>query len=225
MITFLHSYYEPNDNFYKLETENLYWSHSGFWNKEWDNQFNCNNRFLTNNIGKDIGGKMFLFKVLLEENITDDYILFLHDKQSPQVLNGKKWNKELWNITSSENINKAINIMNKDNSIGIVANKQSIVNPDETGEKYAYATNKEIIFKQAEKYNILPSNKSFVAGTMFIARLQPYIDFFSKNNPINIRLNMEAGNVLDINKGTLTHSWERLLSWIITSKNYRIGNI
>lgn len=225
MISFLHTYYSPADSFSKLENKDIYWSHSGLWEEEWDNELVCTNRYNTNNIGKDIGGKLFLFKVLLDSNINDDYILFLHDKHSPQVLDGEKWNNELWTIAEKNNIEKAINILENNSSIGIVANKSSIVNPDETGEAFAYATNKDIIFSEANKYDILPEDKTFVAGTIFIARLKPYIDFFTKNNPLEIRAKMEEGNVLDLEQGTLTHSWERLLSWIVTSKKYSIAEI
>jgi len=225
MIYFLHTYYPPMDHYKQLNADKLYWSHSGNWNNDWNTPFYCENRYLTNNRGKDIGGKLFLFQVLLENNISDAYIIFLHDKNSPQVINGEKWKKELWSIATQQKINEAIAILENNKQVGIVANKSAIIDPAKAGEKYAYATNKDIIFEEAKKYDLLPENKSFVAGTMFIARLEPYLAFFKKNNPLEIRSNMEKGNVLDLEQGTLTHSWERLLSWIITSKNYTIEGI
>jgi lipopolysaccharide biosynthesis protein len=225
MIHFLHTYYPPADHFKNLNFDQLYWSHTGSWKNDWDNSFPCEKRYHTNNIGKDLGGKLFLFQVLLENTISDDYIIFLHDKNSPQVINGKQWKEELWSIAEQQKIKEAITILDQNKTIGIVANKVAIIDPDKAGETYAYATNKAIIFEEAKKYDILPVNKSFVAGTMFIARLEPYIHFFKENNPLEIRANMEQGNVLDLEEGTLTHSWERLLSWIVTSKNYTIAGI
>ena len=74
-------------------------------------------------------------------------MLFLHDKNSPQVIDGKKWKEELWSINSKENLTKAINLLDDNNSIGIVTSHASIVNPKIAGEEYAYATNKSIIFE------------------------------------------------------------------------------
>ena len=225
MIHFLHTYYPPMDHFMQLNFDKLYWSHTGSWKDDWNLPFHSKNRYLTNNIGKDLGGKLFLFQVLIDNSISDDYIIFLHDKNSPQVINGKQWKDELWSIADQQKIKEAITILEKNKTVGIVANKSAIINPEISGETYAYATNKSIIFEEAKKYAILPVNKSFVAGTMFIARLEPYLAFFRKNNPLEIRANMEKGNVLDLDQGTLTHSWERLLSWIVTSKNYTIEGI
>ena len=225
MIHFLHTYYPPMDHIKQLPADHLYWSHTGNWKNDWNNSFPCEKRYLTNNIGKDLGGKLFLFQVLLENNISDDYIIFLHDKNSPQVINGEQWKEELWAIADQKKIKEAITLLDQNKTVGIVANKSAIIDPEQAGEAYAYATNKVIIFDEAKKYAILPKNKSFVAGTMFIARLGPYIDFFKENNPLEIRANMEQGNVLDLEQGTLTHSWERLLSWIVTSKNYTIAGI
>jgi hypothetical protein len=225
MICFLHTYYAPMDHYRQLNVDKLYWSHTGSWNKDWNTPFYCKNKYLTNNVGKDLGGKLFLFQVLLENNISDDYIIFLHDKNSPQVINGKQWKNKLWSIAEPQKIKEAISIFEKHKSVGIIANKSAIIDPEKTGETYAYATNKGILFKEAKKYGILPQDKSFVAGTMFIARLGPYLDFFNIHHPLEIRANMEKGNVLDLEQGTLTHSWERMLSWIVTSKKYTIASI
>jgi hypothetical protein len=36
---------------------------------------------------------------------------------------------------------------------------------------------------------------------------------------------LESGNVLDSDNGTITHAWERLFGWIITSAGYKIAGI
>ena len=221
----LHTYYQADESLKKINLDETYWSHAGYWDNQWDDEYCCEKRYIINNKGKDIGGKLFLMKCLLEQNVSEKYVLFLHDKKSPQVVDGEKWKDELWNINKRENLTKAINLLNTNESIGIVANHTSIVNPKIAGDAYAYATNKEFIFDLANRYNISPNDKSFVGGTMFVARLKPYLDFFSENDPLVIRAALEQGNVLDLDKGTLTHSWERLLSWILTSKGYSIEGI
>lgn len=225
MITLLHSYYPPGAFLKELNVNGLYWSHTGQKEVNSQDDFLCEQKYYINNIGKDIGGKLFLMKVLLEKRKQDRYVLFLHDKKSPQVIDGEKWRNELWSIQSQEKLEKALRIMDENENVGIIANSSSIVNPEVSGEEYAYATNKDIIFEQATEFNILPRDKSFVGGTMFVARLQPYLDFFKINDPLEIRASLEAGNILDLDKGTLTHSWERLWSWIITSKGYSIEGI
>jgi hypothetical protein len=224
LITLLHTYYPPNQTTELLDLKNVIWTHAKYWNSEWDIDF-PSGRYLIPNKGKDIGGKLFSFKVLLERNCKDDFVLLLHDKQSPQVIDGERWKKELWLISEQAQINKAMKLFEKNKNIGIVASKTSIVDPEKTGDVYAYAKNKELIFAEATKYGIVPENKSFVAGTMFIARLQPFLDFFKLNDPLLIRSKFEDGNVLDLQSATYTHSWERLLSWIITSKGYRIEGL
>ena len=47
------------------------------------------------NIGKDIGGKLALIDLLLQINIDHEFIIFLHDKQSPQSATGENWRETL----------------------------------------------------------------------------------------------------------------------------------
>lgn len=225
MRTILHTYYPPSEELKILQLNKTIWTHANCWDSNWSNSYGCSTRFIIPNKGKDLGGKLFGIKVLLEQESDDEFVLFLHDKKSPQVIDGERWKKELWSIGSKEQIAKATKIFKEDPSVGIVAQTESIVQPSIAGEDFAYAKNKELLFAEAKRYNILPADKSFVAGTMFIARLQPYLEFFKLNDPLLIRSNFENGNVLDLENGTYTHSWERLLSWILTSKGYKIAGI
>lgn len=225
MITILHTYYPPEESIKSLDLSNTIWTHSNRWESRWNDNYPCQRRYTISNIGKDIGGKLFAFKVILENRAKEKYVLFLHDKKSPQVINGKNWKSELWSICENEQINKAINLLENEDSIGIVSPKSAIVDPKIAGEEYAFATNKNILFSEAQKYEITPNDHTFVAGVTFIARLNPYLEFFNRFDPLAIRAKMEMGNVLDLQKGTYTHSWERLLSWILTSKGYRIEGI
>jgi lipopolysaccharide biosynthesis protein len=85
--------------------------------------------------------------------------------------------------------------------------------------------NKNILNNLLGNYQIKPSSFAFVAGTMFWARAKPMKDFFCSYDPLEIRKDLEDGNVLDNFSGTITHSWERVLSWIITSKGFLIKGI
>lgn len=223
MITILHTYYPPEESLKSLNLKNTYWTHSGYWDPKWEKEFECDHRYIISNRGKDIGGKLFAFQALLEKSVHEKYVLFLHDKKSPQVIDGTQWKNNLWSINNK--IDKAIEILEQDATIGIIANKSSIIDPKKSGENYAYAKNRELLFSEATQYEIMVKNKSFVAGVTFIARLQPYLEFFKAHSPLLIRAKLEEGNVLDIEKGTYTHSWERLLSWILTSKGYGIASV
>jgi hypothetical protein len=59
---------------------------------------------------------------------------------------------------------------------------------------------------------------------MFWVRASIFEDFFSMYSPLSIRAQLEEGNVLD-DEPTITHTWERLLSWLVTSKGYKIKGI
>ena len=60
---------------------------------------------------------------------------------------------------------------------------------------------------------------------MFWTKAKPIMDFFKNYNPLEIRMDLEDGNVLDNFNGTTTHAWERLLSWIVTNQGLTIKGI
>jgi lipopolysaccharide biosynthesis protein len=107
---------------------------------------------------------------------------------------------------------------------GLIAAKEYIVNGNIKDEN-STNTNSEKIIEITERYKIAPPSHQFVAGTMFWVRARPFEDFFTKNDPLEIRKSLEDGNVLDNFSGTFTHSWERLFSWIVTSGGYKIHGI
>ncbi len=178
----------------------------------------------TSNTGKDIGAKLALLKLFLELDIQARYLLFLHDKKSLQALKGGTWKKDLLKIVSAEGIFNTIETFEKNESCGIIGTKEYIItepfkNNDFTG------VNGKILHQLVKKYTINPSSYEFVAGTMFWARVLPLRSFFSQFDPLDIRKTLEDGNVIDNFSGTVTHSWERVLSWIITGKGLSIKGI
>jgi lipopolysaccharide biosynthesis protein len=178
----------------------------------------------TPNKGKDIGAKLSLLHLFLQLELEADYILFLHDKKSLQALKSSTWKKELLKIIDRDNLNKIMQIFETDNLCGIVATKKYII--DEPVEDGRFTGNNgNILSSLLINYQIKPPSFAFVGGTMFWARARPIREFFGSYSPLEIRKELEDGNVLDNFSGTITHSWERMLSWIITSKGFSIKGI
>lgn len=178
----------------------------------------------TSNIGKDIGAKFALFKLFLQLEIQADFLLFLHDKKSLQALKSSTWKNDLLRIVSAEGIQNTIEIFEKNEACGIVGAKEYVIKePFENNE--LIASNGKILHRLLKEYNINLASYEFVAGTMFWARALPLKSFFSQYDPLEIRKTLEDGNVIDNFSGTITHSWERLLNWIITGNGYNIKGI
>ena len=50
-------------------------------------------------------------------------------------------------------------------------------------------------------------------------------DFFSRHPALEARAPLEEGNVMDLQYGTYTHSWERLFCFIAEHQGYTIEGI
>ncbi len=178
----------------------------------------------SSNKGKDIGAKLALLQLLLDLDIKADYLLFLHDKKSLQALKSSTWKKDLLKIVAENNVSKIINTFQQNQHCGIIATKEYILKEPFINNSFE-GINGNILNRLLKEYNIKIGPFDFVAGTMFWARAKPLLDFFKIYNPIAIRATLEDGNVIDNFHGTITHSWERLLSWIITSNGYLIEGV
>lgn len=176
------------------------------------------------NQGKDIGGKLILMDAYLRLGIKSDYILFLHDKHSPYHTGGNEWKNNLFRIAQKEYEQKIIELFN-DPITGIVASQNAIRNELDNEQKSNAYINSPLIQALKDKYKIQPPHLQYVAGTMFWVRASIVEDFFNKYAPLYIRGELEAGNVTDHSNPTNTHAWERLLSWMVTSKGYQIKGI
>lgn len=177
------------------------------------------------NVGKDIGGKLLLLHTYLKSGSKSDLLLFIHDKKSPQTALGDKWMDQLFAIIEKKNIEKILDIFNDDNSVGMIGNQELIFTTKNKSKKEMFAGNEQIIKEIASKYGLTTRDCAFVGGTMFWVRESIYRDFFEQNPPLEIRNTLENGNVLDDLGPTYTHSWERLLGWVISTKGYRIIGI
>jgi len=178
----------------------------------------------TSNIGKDIGGKLALMHLYLKKDYDSELLLFLHDKKSPQTAVGDTWSNQLYEMTSESGIAKTLNLFSSSN-VGMVGNQELLFNKKNRSEDEIFVENKNNVLRIADKYNLTSHDYGFVGGTMFWVRESIFKNFFIDNPPLSIRSTLEKGNVLDDFGPTLTHSWERLFGWIITSAGYCIKGV
>lgn len=179
----------------------------------------------TTNIGKDIGGKLALLDLYIRLNTESDYMVFLHDKLSPQALNGEEWREQLLKIATKENIPSIIKLFESDNSIGAIGNKDCIFSEYRAETDDFLSPNNTLLKQYITRFNIHTKNYAFVAGTMFWVRSKIITSFFSKYSALEIRKNMERGNVTDTQIGTHTHTMERFLGFIVGDSGHKLTGI
>lgn len=179
---------------------------------------------ISGNKGKDIGGKLVLLNVCFQLTQQPDWIIFLHDKKSLQALSAKTWKAELLKIIEAEQLPKIDELISRDASCGIIAATNYVRDELREGGKFS-GNNGPIITQLLTDYEIVCKSYTYVAGTMFWAKASALKAFFAKHDPLKIRQTLEEGNVVDNFTGTQTHSWERLLSWIITSQGLNIQTV
>lgn len=177
------------------------------------------------NKGKDIGGKLVLLDAYLHVKQETEFIVFLHDKKSPHKIQTEEWQQKLFSIIDPVFLQQALAFFNANPEAGIIAGADSIQNEYDF-KKQSFTSNNKIQLTQLRKeFGITETDYSYVAGTMFWVRSLPLITFFSKNAPLDIRKDLETGNVMDESKGTMTHAWERMLSWIIMQQGYNLKGL
>ena len=178
----------------------------------------------TSNRGKDIGAKLALFQLLLQLEMNTDYILLLHDKKSLQALKDITWKNDLLKIILPWNIETILQCFQQNKNCGLIAAKKYIITEPIENNQFT-GMNGTLLERLLVSYDIKPASFEFVGGTMFWARATPLLEFFMRHNPLEIRKELENGNVIDNFSGTTTHSWERLLSWIVTAEKFYIKGI
>jgi len=178
----------------------------------------------TSNKGKDIGAKLAMFQLLLQLEISADYLLLLHDKKSLQALKSATWKNDLLKIILPANLETILQCFHQNNNCGLIATKEYIITEPFENNQFS-GINGPLLAGLLPSYDIHPASFEFIAGTMFWARTAPLFNFFKRFNPLEIRKQLENGNVIDNFSGTITHSWERLLSWIITTEKFYIKGI
>jgi hypothetical protein len=181
--------------------------------------------FKVSNLGKDIGGKLISLKYYLEFCNKTDLVVFLHDKVSPQTLNSAYWFDKLYEVFAPAKFRKVLSVLRGEKNVGMVGSGKFLNNEYIKTVGRFDTNNNEILLSLMKQYYIQPRVYDFIAGSIFIVRSVLYENFFKVVDPLEVRATLEPGNVLDISNGTYTHSWERLLSFIVSSQNYKIRGI
>jgi len=184
-----------------------------------------NNAFflITPNVGRDIGGKLALIDLYLLLGIKSSYIIILHDKQSIHSLQGESWKNDLFKVFDVNNQPLILDCF-RDPAVGIVGIKNHIVN-EYSAATDKFRNNNQLSKKLLKQFHISIANYDFMGGCIFWIKSSIIENFFIKNNPILIRGELEPGNVLDLHGERLTHTWERMFSWIAVNDGYRVDGI
>ena|GEM_PF-844604 len=188
----------------------------------------------TSNKGKDIGGKLAMLNCYLKLPEKSDYLIFLHDKKSElkYTINNHKidsdlWKKELFSIIHRDNIQQIKNLF-AESDTGMVTHANHIYTMEEHGKYVIFGNNMLNLEELCNKFNlpnITDHKTDFSGGTMFWVKSSIYEEFFSENPPLEIRAKLEEGLFTDRYTGTYTHAMERIFSWIVSSKGYKIRGI
>jgi lipopolysaccharide biosynthesis protein len=177
------------------------------------------------NQGKDIGGTLAAISYYLHFCKRTEYFAFLHDKTSPQTINAEYWRDSLFSIFESNAFSKAIQVLENNPQAGILGAKDFIRNEFVPSGGQFDTTNNELLRQLITNYQLNGEPYDFIAGTVFIGRSRILETFFSAHSPLDAREGLEKGNVLDLEKGTYTHSWERLFCFIAEDQGYTITGI
>ncbi|AKQ45113.1 hypothetical protein TH63_04835 [Rufibacter radiotolerans] len=180
---------------------------------------------ISTNKGKDIGGKLLLIDLVQKLYPQIPYLILLHDKRSYQKFSGNLEKEKLFEIIQPAKFSAILELMENDKSVGIVGTKSTLRNEFQPTTGTFNTTNNTLLKQLSQRYNLTPAGYQFVGGTMFWVKTSVFLGFFGKNNPVEIRGSLESGNILDGKNGTITHSWERLLCWIVTSSGFKIIGI
>ena len=177
------------------------------------------------NKGKDIGGKLAAFSYYMNFCEKTEHTVLLHDKVSPQTINADYWSRELYGPFSEEGLDKAFHLLEQDSRAGIVGSGTFLRNEFIPMEKRFDTTNNDLLQQLIREYHLRGGVYDFIAGTIFLGRSRIFENFFSKHPALDARAKLEPGNVLDLEKGTYTHSWERLFCFIAEDQGYTIKGI
>jgi len=230
----IHIYYrESLEEFFKKISKIRHYVDKVYVNLVRENFFDFNNLKIPEdfcvvaspNKGKDVGGKLVLVARYLMEANRSKYVLMLHDKKSPQSPMAGFWSKNLFRIADPELIPEIIGTFSQNDDAGIVCSSTYVRNEWNRKKANFESSNDTILRQLIDQYHFRLKDYSYVAGTMFWARSELFERFFTQHNPLNIVKTLEPGNIMDTENSSVTHAWERMLSWICTSQNTKIYGV
>jgi lipopolysaccharide biosynthesis protein len=177
------------------------------------------------NKGKDIGGKLLALCYYLRCCQKTKYIGLLHDKVSPQTINASYWSDTLYSPFSDQGLRKVLDKLDNDSRIGVVGARRFLKNEFDHGKKNFETTNDSLLQELIKEYDLHCRRYDFIAGTIFVCRSAIMEEFFSRHPALEARALLEEGNVMDLQYGTYTHTWERLFCFIAEHQGYTIEGI
>jgi lipopolysaccharide biosynthesis protein len=179
----------------------------------------------TPNIGKDVGGKLALMELYLKLDVKSEFLILLHDKKSPELLNGRQWRDELLKITEAEHVPGIIKMFSEELDTGLIGAAEHISNEYKVESGNFASHNDQLLKKYIAGFGLKNKDYMFLAGNMFWVRSLIFEAFFRKHSPLVIRTQLEKGNMSDVSIGTHTHSLERIFSWIALDQGYKVKGI
>jgi lipopolysaccharide biosynthesis protein len=177
------------------------------------------------NKGKDIGGKLISLCYYLRCCQKTKYIGLLHDKVSPQTINATYWSDTLYNPFGEKGLRKVLHKMDSDSRVGIVGARSFLKNEFNHGIGTFETTNDCLLRDLIKEYDLHCRRYDFIAGTIFVCRSIIMEEFFSRHPALEARNALEEGNVMDLQYGTYTHTWERLFCFIAEHQGYTIEGL
>ncbi|MET0638212.1 MAG: rhamnan synthesis F family protein [Chitinophagaceae bacterium] len=177
------------------------------------------------NQGKDLGGKLVLLDSFMRSGQKIEWLLFLHDKQSPHKADPLTWKNRLYRILESDFIEKVMRLFEADESVSVVAAEGSVAQEYDSCTASYKSSSAVLIKEMVQAYQMIGHNTGYVAGTMFWARASAGSEFFKEYSPLSIRATLEKGNVMDDFDGTRTHAWERIISWVFSGQGWKIKEL
>jgi lipopolysaccharide biosynthesis protein len=178
------------------------------------------------NAGKDIGGKLAAFAYQLQFGAPVDYVALIHDKVSPQTLHADTWFDQLCRVYSLELLDTALGLLESTPSIGVVGSQACIRDKEYDPASGDFNTpNNKLLQRLIDLWGLQCKSYDYIAGTMFLARMEPYRQFFSLHAPLVLRKDLEKGNVMDFHGATYTHCWERLLCYIPMAPDLKLQGL
>lgn len=170
------------------------------------------------NLGKDLLSKLFFLQhILAQKQYTkDDLVLFLHDKKSPQAMNGKEWKQKLFKITEPQYLRSIKEQLRR--APGLACSKESWMSASDLTSRQLMTHNAKQVNEIAHQLQLAIKDQSFVGGTMFWANLFYFEKIATHLDISQLMLQLEEGNVLDLQNGSYTHAWERILSYLVTNQ-------
>lgn len=152
-----------------------------------------------------------------------DYVLKLHTKNANIVKNringlnlrGFRWRNLLVDalLRSRGQFRKVLERLHTDPKVGIACNAALLKRPS-----VGLAEDTTLLEGELERIGMHPADSRFCAGTMFLARMEPFV----KLRDSDLTEESFSGLTTSHNTGTLAHVYERIVFYYVTSAGYGI---